>query len=144
MAKIFLFLYNFFKKHRIIFVLLIAASFLFVGYYASKIRLEEDISKFIPQNQKTEKFNFVYRNLKLSDKLMVNIYFADSNAKPDPEKLIAISNDLVASLTKKFKNEYIKEITHQIVDDDLYGVYDSFYQYLPIFLIPPIIQKLTA
>ncbi len=134
MAKIFLFLYNFFKKHRVIFVLLIAASFLFVGYYASKIRLEEDISKFIPQNQKTEKFNFVYRNLKLSDKLMVNIYFADSNAKPDPERLIAISNDLVASLTKEFKNEYIKEITHQIVDDDLYGVYDSFYQYLPVFL----------
>jgi len=134
MARIFLFLFQFFKKHRLLFVFLIVFSFLFIGYFASKIRLEEDISKFIPQNKKTEKFNFVYRNLKLSDKLIVNIHFADSNATSDPEKLIAVSNDFVNCLQKEYGNEYIKEITHQIADDDLYDVYDSFYNYLPVFL----------
>ena len=64
MERLFLFLYDFFNKQRLIFIIFVVGISAASVFYASKIRLEEDITKFIPKDAKVDKVNKVFQNMK--------------------------------------------------------------------------------
>ena len=55
MATVFLFLYDVFKKYRLAFFAAVIGIALLAGYVASKLKLEEDISKAMPADEKIAK-----------------------------------------------------------------------------------------
>jgi len=133
MSTFFLFLYRFFNKHKLLFWLTILTTFSISIYFAIQIRLEEDLTKFIPKNASIDKVTYVFQNFKFKDKLVVNVYLADST-KVKPEKLISFANNLAEELKKQYQPDYIKEISYKVSDDVMKDSYESFYANLPYFL----------
>lgn len=105
----------------------------FAGFFSSKIRLEEDITKMMPTDAKVERLNTVFKNSKFLDKLVVTVSLADSNAKAEPETLISFTDSLVSSILK-FDTTLVKEVTNKVNDDVMYDVYNTFIDNLPVFL----------
>jgi uncharacterized protein len=133
MGSIFTFIFRFLKKRRVVFFLLFLSAIAFAGYFSSKIKLEEDITKMMPSDAKVERLNTVFKNSKFLDKLVVTVSLADSAAKPEPEELITFTDSLVSSI-QKFDTSLVKEITYKVNDDVMYDVYNTFIDNLPVFL----------
>ena len=106
----------------LIFVGLLSISF--------QLNLEEDITKLIPQSEKTKTLNKVLKNTNFSDKIVVNIAL-DSEGKPDD--LTSYASEMVDSLLHSC-SEYILSIQGQIPDDDITHTLDFMYNNLPLFL----------
>ena len=133
MGIIFTSIYRLLKKRRILFFLLLLGALGFVGFFASKIKMEEDITKMMPTDAKIERLNTFFKNSKFLDRLVVTVSLSDSTATPNPDRLIEFSDSLIASL-QHIDSSLIKEITYKVNDDVMYDVYNTFIDNLPIFL----------
>src|ERR1700704_2161048 len=112
MELLFLSLYDYFRKNRSVLYGLFLGLFLLAGIGATQIRVEEDISKFFPNDKKLEKINQVFQNSKFMDKLVVMVSLHDSTQAANPDSLIRFTNELVnrvADLTP-----YVKKVTYKI------------------------------
>ncbi|MEO6302364.1 MAG: 1-acyl-sn-glycerol-3-phosphate acyltransferase [Bacteroidia bacterium] len=125
-------LYNFFKQYKFLLFGLVLIISLALAYFSSKLKLEEDITKFIPKGEKIDKINFILKNLKIKDKLVVNIYHSN-NTITDPADLMLCADKLADTLQKTHK-DYIKELNYKVSDDLMFQTYGAFYNNLPIFL----------
>ena len=134
MSHFFLFLYNYFKKNRIVFAVFLISTIGFIGYFAPRIQLEEDISKIIPRNEKVDKLNFIFQNSKFADKLVVNVSLGNGDLDADPDLLVAYAAQLSDSLRNGGISEYISVVTEQVPEDLMFEVYNFLYENLPIFL----------
>jgi 1-acyl-sn-glycerol-3-phosphate acyltransferase len=133
LSTLFTYIYRLLKKRRILFFLLFIGALAFSGYFASKIQLEEDITKMMPTDAKVERLNTVFKSSKFLDKLVVTVSLADSTAKAEPDELITFTDSLVSSI-QKFDTSLVKEITYKVNDDVMYDVYNTFIENLPVFL----------
>lgn len=124
-------IYRFFLQRKLFFVCVILILFGVLGYLASKIKLEEDITRFVPSDKNSASINSIIDNLKSKDKLVIHLY-ADDETKID--SIVSISDSIYSQLTKKlFPTDY-SEITYILSDDKMQQVYGIFYQNLPLFL----------
>lgn len=133
MGGIFTFIYRILKKRRILFFLLFLGALAFAGFFASRIRLEEDITKMMPTDAKVERLNTVFKNSKFLDRLVVTVSLADSTSVSQPEELIAFTDSLISSI-QQIDTSLIKEITYKVNDNVMYDVYNTFIDNLPVFL----------
>ena len=131
MAGFFILLYRFFSKRRALLIVLLLATLLSAVYFASKIQMEEDISKASSGNN--HKLSFVVKHLKTSEKIIFSICLADSTVL-NPDKLVSLADEFTDSLKSTSFSTYIKEITGKLNDSAMSKVMDIFYTNLPIFL----------
>lgn len=125
-------LYTFFQRHRILLFSSVLILLIALGYFSSKLKPEEDITKFIPKDKKIDEINFILQNLKIKDKLVINLYYSDtSNSEPDDLMRCA---DRIADTLQKTQSDYIKELNYKVSDDVMLQTYGTFYANLPIFL----------
>jgi len=129
MHNFFLKLYYFFRRQKVIGFLLLPLFVLFGGYFASKIQLEEDITKLIPSGEKQNVLRKVLDNTEFSDKLIIAV----SSEEKNPEQLTEYASQLTDSLNKQLP-QYITKIQGEIPDEGILEVYDFVYQNLPLFL----------
>lgn len=133
-------IYLFFSKQKLVFTILVLAVCAALGYYASKIKLEEDISKFVPQDKNSSNINTILENLKSKDKLVIHF----STAKEDiTDKLLEKANFLFDAIQKSLKREQYADITYKISDNTMQSVYGIFYNNLPFFLSDKDYQKIS-
>jgi 1-acyl-sn-glycerol-3-phosphate acyltransferase len=133
MGMIFTCIYRILKKRRVLFFLLLLGIIGFSTFFASKIKLEEDITKMMPTDAKVERLNTIFKNSKFLDKIVVTVSLADTSAEAAPEKLMEYTDSLVNSL-QKVDTSLIKDITCKVNDDVMYDVYNTFIDNLPVFL----------
>ncbi|MFO0322093.1 MAG: MMPL family transporter, partial [Bacteroidota bacterium] len=124
-------LYSFFQKRKSLFVLLILVVCGILGFYASKIKLEEDITRFVPQDKNSKAINSILDNLKSKDKLVVHFTASNPNLI---DSLIQKSDDFYNSLVSTLKRSDYQDIIYKISDDRMAQIYELFYQNLPFFL----------
>ncbi|MBK7666895.1 MAG: MMPL family transporter [Sphingobacteriaceae bacterium] len=101
-----------------------------LGYYASKIKLEEDITRFVPRDKNTASINSILENLKSKDKLVIHL---TSTLGDNTEKLVETADSVYSALQTLPKESY-SDITYKISDNTMQSVYDIFYNNLPFFL----------
>lgn len=133
MGTIFTNIYRLLKNRRILFFILFLGALAFVGYNASKIQLEEDITKMMPSDAKVERLNTILKNSKFLDKLVVTVSLTDTNAAASPEILMEYTDSLISKI-EKIDTSLVKEITYKVNDDVMYDVYNTFLDNLPVFL----------
>ena len=63
------------------------ASFLAVGFFASRIKIEEDITRILPHEQKLDKLQQVFQDSRFSDMLTVTFSQKDSSRAAQPDSL---------------------------------------------------------
>jgi 1-acyl-sn-glycerol-3-phosphate acyltransferase len=134
MEAIFLFLYNIFKKRRFRLFLLVAAIFAITGWLASRIRLEEDISRMISGGGSNNLMGRVVDQSKFLDKIIFTITSADSGNPLTPDELIAAGNRLADSLHSAVFAPYVKSVTYKVSDTAVGELIDIVYDNLPLFL----------
>lgn len=125
-------LYTFFQRHKLILAALVILLFCMFGYFSQKIRLEEDITRFIPKDKKTDAVNFILKNLKIKDKLVISIHHADTSTT-DPGDLMACADQLADTL-RETHADYIRDLNYKVSDELMMQTYGTFYANLPIFL----------
>lgn len=134
MSNLFVSIYFYFKskKHLLygIGILFLAVSI----WLAGKIRLEEDITSFMPSTPATEKTNFVLRNISTSDKIIVNLSLADTTVSDMQDWLIAYADSLVDSLMVRPGENYIKEIFYKIDDSKISETSNFILENLPLYI----------
>src|SRR5579863_2691063 len=134
MEKFFIRIYNYFEKRRTAFWLCFILSFLFIGFFASRIHFEEDISKVLPKDKKIEKLNQVFQNSKFLDKLVFMISLKDTSANAQPDSLISFAESFMSSAQRL--SPYIKKINDKVDDSLTMNLFGSIYEHLPIYLDP--------
>lgn len=133
MSTIFYAIYKFFRKFRISFFILIIAFFAFSVYLNTKIRFEEDITRMLPSDENIQKISRVSQNINFMDKLIINISLRDTNQIANPQKLIEFG-DKLNNLLLPYQPDLTKEIDYQVSDKVISGLYDDFFDNLPLFL----------
>ncbi|MBX3239224.1 MAG: 1-acyl-sn-glycerol-3-phosphate acyltransferase [Chitinophagaceae bacterium] len=132
MAHFFSGIYQFFRKRRlllfIVFFSLLAAS----GYFAFKLRLEEDISAILPKDKKIEKLNEVFARSKFMDRLVVMLSLKDSAAVL-PDSLIAYG-DAFSEAAEAVLPDYISGMQYRVDDELTLSMFDIVQEYLPVYL----------
>jgi len=133
MGRFFLILYYYFSKHKILFFSGVIVIFGVSVFLALKLNYEEDIIKFIPKDKKIDKFNYVMQNLNFKDKLIVCLSAQDSSSASDPGLLTAFADTTAEKVNIDCKG-LIHDIYYRVPEEQIFEVYNFFYQNLPLFL----------
>ena len=133
MGNLFTAIYNFFERHKAWLWCCTIACFLLAGYFAAQIKLEEDITKILPQDKKLDKLQQVFQDSRFADKLIVTISQKDTIGEAQPDSLTAyaagLSSQAVAQLPR-----YIKQVQSQADDSMVMGLMQVIQEHLPVFL----------
>jgi uncharacterized protein len=132
METIFLFFYDFFKERRGLLFGIFIVLFILMGWGASRIKVEEDISKFFPSDKKLKKVNQVFQDSKFAEKLVMMVSLKDT-LQSRPEELIQFTDSLVARIQTEL-TPFVKTINYRVEDESALEMLDIFDRYLPIFL----------
>lgn len=123
-------LYTNFKSRKLIVISFLICLVCILLFFSSRLNLEEDISKLIPQTEETKTLNEVLKNTNFADKIIVNI---SVKANGSPDDLTAFASEIIDSLQLQCK-DYIKKIQGEIEDEDVVKTIDFIYDNLPLFL----------
>lgn len=132
MGSLFHGFYEWISAHKWVSVLAFAVFVLGLGFLASRIEFEEDISKLIPVNKETEVLQKVLKSTNFADKIIVNIQRDKGGNTAD---LTEYATQFLDSLYAN-SSQYIKSVQGKIEDDDVLNSIDFIYQNLPLFLEP--------
>jgi 1-acyl-sn-glycerol-3-phosphate acyltransferase len=133
MESIFLFLYDYFKTRKTLVFSLFIILFLIFGFCASRIKIEEDISKFFPVDKELEKVNQAFQGSRFAEKLVVMVSLKDSTSEPQPDQLIQFTDNLVVEMQTSL-SAYVSGINYRVDDELIMKTFDLIYKHLPVFL----------
>ena len=134
MSGFFISVYRFFHHYKWIFFTFLTLFIVLIIFFATKIRLEEDITKTANENLSQNRYEYVVRNFKFADKLIVHFSLADSNKEVDPELLISAAESVRNSLLSRLDSTYIRQVVLQLNVSMLDTVQNVIYKHLPLFL----------
>jgi 1-acyl-sn-glycerol-3-phosphate acyltransferase len=106
----------------------------FVFFFASRIKVREDISGISGYGKDSGQFNYVVNHVKFTDKLIIRLSLADTSSSADPERLILFAKELTDSLSHRFDTTYIKGILGNITDSSMSESLDVLWDHLPVYL----------
>jgi len=133
MEQLLISIYNFFERKRLAFFTILIASFLLLGYFAMRVRFEEDIAKILPKDKKVEKLTEVFQNSKFMDKLVVTVSMKDTAAVAEPDSLVVYASSLTEKIQQKL-TPYIKKINDKVDDGLAMELFGTVSEHLPIYL----------
>ena len=134
MTEPFLYIYQYFAGHRKIFFTVFIGLFLITGFFALKLKPEEDISKILPKDRQSKKMNDVLQNTRFADKLVVMISLNDSNHIA-PDTLTAFSDSFSSRLLSSYPS-LIHELQNRVNDSLFPALIQLVTDHLPVFLEP--------
>jgi uncharacterized protein len=133
MTTLFLTLYDFFSKQKFFFWVVFLLTICLIVLGALRIKIEEDITKFFPDDPRVEKLNYVFQNSKFVERIVVMISIKDSSTASQPDSLVRFAGILAERMEQEL-SPFIKQLTTQIDDEKIVNLFASVYDHLPIFL----------
>ena len=110
MSQIFLNLYDFFQRRKRVFWSFFLLTTFAVGLGASQIDIEEDITKVFPDDERVAKLDYMFRNSRFVERLVIMVSVNDTIGAPQPDSLIALADTLVDKIERNLK-PYINKIS---------------------------------
>ncbi len=133
MATLLIKLYDFFKRRIALFWTVFCSLVVLLGFTASRIELEEDITKFFPDDERVEKLNYVFQNSKFVERIVVMVSVKDSSISPLPDSLVSFAEILSARMDLELK-PFISRMVTQVDDEVVLRLSSSVYDNMPVFL----------
>ena len=81
MSQIFLNLYDFFQRRKRVFWSFFLLTTFAVGLGASQIDIEEDITKVFPDDERVAKLDYVFRNSRFVERLVIMVSVKDTTRR---------------------------------------------------------------
>jgi uncharacterized protein len=129
MHKLFIAIHLFVAKNRLVAIGAALAFLALFGFFAMQIKFEEDITRLIPKNERSDEAAKVLRQLNFSDKITVIINRGKDAA---PESLSETATIFLDSLQSC--NEYVRGVQGRVGDDNIQEAFGFVYDNLPLFL----------
>ncbi len=133
MQYFFLGIYRFFAPRRSAFWLVLLGVLALLTWGALKIRIEEDVTKFFPDDQRVEKLSYIFQNSGLAERIVVMVSVKDSTRKIAPGSLVVFTDSLLYRMQKEF-GAYHATISGRVDDGKLLEVFNVIFNHLPVFL----------
>jgi 1-acyl-sn-glycerol-3-phosphate acyltransferase len=102
--------------------------------FASKIRLEENITGLTSVKDSQSRYEYVIRNFKFADKLILHLSLKDTHAEANPDFLVSVAGTLRDSLLSRLDSTYIRQIFLQFNDSLFQVARGIMNEHLPLFL----------
>ncbi len=134
MSERFIQIYFFFRERRVLFYLFLGMLLAVILFFASQIKVQEDITGISGSKTNPGKFDYVVSHARFTDKLIIRLSLADTAAKAEPERLILYARDLTDSLSHHYDSTYIKGITGNVTDSSMSASLDLLYDHLPVYM----------
>ena len=146
MTELFIRLSRYFRSHRAVCWLSMTAIFLFFGFFASQLHLEEDINKLMPSSKNEDgTTKLAFADLKIKDKVFL---LFSLNPTPSPKRersdytcnegvelLISICDEFVDSLLQRDSTtQTIGDVFYQLDEDLLPDGIDYLTEHLPAYI----------
>ena len=134
MHKLFVPLYRFFERHRILMYLTIVVTTLVFVWFGLKVRFEEDITKLIPSTGSSEK-GLAFGSLRVKDKIFVQIAARDRSQGVELDRLIECTDEFAETLRRRDSLSHnIDGMLYNAEDIDLMEIKDAIVAHLPTFV----------
>lgn len=133
MYKIFVPLYHFFERHRLLMYATIAVTTVVFVIFGLKVRLEEDITKLIPSTGSSEK-GLAFGSLRVKDKIFVQVASREG-AEVELDTLISYVDSFAGTLVERdARSHNIDGILYNTDGIDFPTILDSLKAFFPIFI----------
>ena len=129
MHKYFIGIHYFVQKNKFIAIGIALAFLLVFGFFASKIKFEEDITRIIPKNDRADVTAKVLQQINFSDKITVIIEKDKNGTVDDLSETATTFLDSIVSC-----EPYIKTIQGKVDEENIQETFDFVYNNLPLFL----------
>ena len=143
MSRIFLNLYDFFQHRKRVFWAFFFIVTFAIGLGAFQIKIEEDITKFFPDDERVEKLDYVFRNSRFVERLVIMVSIKDSADAAQPDSLIALADSLIDHFERNL-SPYINKISGRVDDEKILELINTVHQHLPVFLDESDYDKLDS
>ncbi|SHG50263.1 1-acyl-sn-glycerol-3-phosphate acyltransferase [Flavobacterium defluvii] len=130
MHQYFYAIHLFVNRRKSLSVLLAVLMLLVFGFFASRIKFEEDITKLIPTNDKADATAKVLKQLNFADKTTVIFKLEKNGSAEDLKEMAQVFSDSVSKSCKP----YISGIQGKIDEENIQETIDFVYNNLPLFL----------
>ncbi len=130
-------IYYYFRSHRAVFWAVLVILFAFLGFYASKIHLEEDLNKLMPASKNPDgTTKLAFADLKIKDKTFL---LFQGRKGMSPDSIAAVCDDFVAGLERADRqrgrhNQVVGDVFCQIPEDGMTDALDYMTQHLPAYI----------
>lgn len=135
-------IYRFFARKKLLLFILFVSILGISGYFTTRLRFEEDISRILPQDKKVEKLNEIFSQSKLMDKLVVMVSYKDSTIT-EPDSLVSFADQLVMDAETSLASQ-IKKINHRVDDEVTLSMFNAIQEHLPLYLAPEDYQQIDS
>ena len=125
MNKLFIYIYEWFERHRIAFYTILVSFVAVCIAMASQISLQENITNFF---NSSDKKNATFENLAIKDKIVVLF------SGEEPDSIISAAEIFEEEIYKLQENGLVESITAYADGETISKVTSFVYEYLPIFL----------
>ena len=140
MTNFFVWVYRYFRCHRLVCWLTMVLMFVFFGWQASLIHLEEDIDKLMPSSRNEDgTTKLAFANLKIKDKVFLlfakgseRLPNAGQSQHADCAELMAVCDAFVDSLQQD--SALIEDIFYQLDEDIMLSGIDYLTEHLPAYI----------
>ena len=121
MTDFFIRIYSFLKDHNWFRISLLVFLLGVIGLFASKVSLNEDIAGFMPNDKNSEKINFVYKNIKIADKIIIRFSTKNGDTDAGKQKLIDAVEIFASYIDSTTQNKsLVKEVFYKIDQQPLF------------------------
>ena len=130
MPDFFLTIYSFLNRKKFFSIGIALATLLVLGFFASKITFQENITQLIPSNDQSGITSKVLQQVNFADKITIII---NTNREDGVEDLTGYADQFIDSLNLTCK-PYVGKLQGKIEDKNIQETIDFVYNNLPLFL----------
>ncbi len=137
MTRLCIRIYHYFRRHRAVCWLSLIALFLFFGYFAAQIRLEEDLNKLMPSSKNPDgTTKLAFADLRIKDKTFLLFEGLDG---ADTDRLGEVCDAFVDSLLARDAAQNggrtaVSDVFYRLSDDLLPDAIDYLADHLPAYI----------
>lgn len=137
MTKLVINIYRYFKNHRPVFWFTMIFMFLFFGFFASRIHLEEDLNKLMPSSKNPDgTTKLAFADLRIKDKTYL---LFEGNKGMSPDSIAAAADEFIDTLTAVAKRQnpkepVIRDVFYKIPEDIMGDAIDYMEGHFPAYI----------
>lgn len=142
MTRIFLGLYRWFSRHRTALYSILAGTLLLMLSALPGLRLDEDITAFLPSSGDSAEMADVFRNLKVSDRFV--FMFSQKEGGNVYGLMEEAADSLMDMILQAGEGTMIKDAVISVDDEVSFQAADFVYRHLPVFLTDDAYSRLDS
>lgn len=133
MQKFFIAVYHFFRRRPALMWIAMIATFALFVFFAAQLKYEEDITKLLPETDKSKSSRLAFGQLSIKDKIFIQIERQSDSVAP--EEMSMMCDELVDSIMAPDScGGLIKHILYRVEDDWMVNGLDYALEHFPTLL----------